>query len=78
VKRLKLIVALLWLGLLLLTLMLWWRLQLPLRNIPALLEQKLRDFGLHKAAVVYMLIFAIRPLILFPASFNRINIGRNL
>lgn len=67
-KHLKVVLATLWLSFLLLTLALWWRSQLPLSSIPALLEQGLRDFGLFKAASVYVIIYAIRPLILFPAT----------
>lgn len=74
-KQLKMIAATLWLGLLLSALVLWWRSQLPLRSIPTLLEQGLRDFGLYKAAAVYMLIYAIRPLILFPATLLTVASG---
>lgn len=74
-KPVKIIVASLWLVLLVLTLVLWWRSQLPLRSIPALLEEGLRDFGLYKAAAVYMFIYAIRPLILFPATLLTVASG---
>jgi len=75
VKFLKILFGTLWLCLLLTTLVLWWRSQLPLASIPALLEQGLRDVGLFKAASVYVFIYAIRPLILFPATLLTVSSG---
>jgi uncharacterized membrane protein YdjX (TVP38/TMEM64 family) len=65
---LKLLFGSLWLGLFLLALTLWWQSQLPLSDIPALLEHWLSDFGLLKAAAVYVVLYTVRPLILFPAT----------
>lgn len=59
-KHLKIILATLWLGLLLMTLVLWRRLQLILSSIPARLEQGMRNFGLYKEAAVYILLCVIR------------------
>ncbi len=72
---LKLFFGSLWLCLFLAALTLWWRSQIALDAIPALLEQWLRDFGLLKAAAVYVIFYALRPLILFPATLLTVASG---
>lgn len=71
----KLILGSFWLALFLLALNLWWRSQLALTDIPQLLEQWLSDVGLFKAALIYIVLYAVRPLILFPATLLTIASG---
>ncbi|MDT8443554.1 MAG: TVP38/TMEM64 family protein [Desulfuromonadales bacterium] len=71
----KIFFGVLWLGLFLTALTLWWRSQLPLSSIPALLEQWLGDFGMLKAATVYIVLYVLRPLILFPATLLTVASG---
>jgi uncharacterized membrane protein YdjX (TVP38/TMEM64 family) len=75
VKRLKIVFGTLWLCLLLTTLVFWWRSQLSLVEIPQLLEQWLSDVGLFKAASIYIVIYVVRPLILFPATLLTVASG---
>ena len=72
---LKIIFGSLWLGLFMTALTLWWGSQIALSEIPALLDQWLRDFGVFKAAAVYVVIYAVRPLILFPATLLTVASG---
>ncbi|MDA3904325.1 MAG: TVP38/TMEM64 family protein [Desulfuromusa sp.] len=65
----------LWLGLFLLALVLWWRSGIALTAIPALLEHWLSEVGLFKAALIYIVIYAVRPLILFPATLLTVASG---
>lgn len=74
-KRLKIVFGTLWLCLLLTTLVFWWRSQLSLVEIPQLLEQWLSDVGLFKAASIYIVIYVVRPLILFPATLLTVASG---
>ena len=73
--RLKILFALLWLSLLLTALLLWWRSQVPLGSIPSLIEENLRDFGLLKTAALYVAFYALRPLVLFPATLLTVASG---
>lgn len=75
VNPLKLVSGGLWLCLFLLALILWWRSQVSLSSIPTLLQQGLNDVGLLKAAIIYIAIYAIRPLVLFPATLLTIASG---
>jgi uncharacterized membrane protein YdjX (TVP38/TMEM64 family) len=75
VKPLKVILGTLWIGLLVGLILLWWRSHVPLSDIPALLEQELRDFGLYRAAAIYVFIYAIRPVTLFPATLLTVASG---
>lgn len=65
----------LWLGLFLLALVLWWRSGIALTAIPALLERWLSEVGLFRAALIYVVIYAVRPLILFPATLLTVASG---
>lgn len=75
ISSLKLFFGTLWLSLFLLALILWWRSQLNLIEIPQLLEQWLSDVGLFKAALIYIVIYVVRPLILFPATLLTVASG---
>lgn len=75
VSRYKFIFGSLWLCLFLLALFYWWRSQVALSHIPQLLSQWLSDVGLLKAASIYVVIYAVRPLILFPATLLTIASG---
>ena len=44
-------------------------------EIPRLLEQWLSDVGLFRAALIYIVIYAVRPLILFPATLLTVASG---
>jgi uncharacterized membrane protein YdjX (TVP38/TMEM64 family) len=72
---LKLIFGSLWLGLFLFALALWWRSNVALTDIPKLLEQWLTNVGVIKAALLYIFIYTIRPLVLFPATILTIASG---
>jgi uncharacterized membrane protein YdjX (TVP38/TMEM64 family) len=75
VSPLKLVFGTLWLCLFLFALTLWWRSQISLVDIPMLLEQWLNDVGLFNAALIYIVIYAVRPLILFPATLLTVASG---
>ncbi len=75
VSPIKILFGSLWLGLFIFTLILWWRSQIALIDIPQLLEQWLNQVGLFKAALIYIAIYAIRPLILFPATLLTVASG---
>ena len=75
VSPLKLVFGSLWLGLFLSALILWWRSQLALTEIPLLLEQWLNDVGLFNAALIYIVIYVVRPLVLFPATLLTVASG---
>ncbi len=75
VNPLKLIFGSLWLCLFLFALIFWWRSQLALSSIPSLLEHWLNDVGLFKAALIYIFFYAVRPLILFPATLLTVASG---
>lgn len=70
----KLIFGSLWLCLFLLALFFWWRTQISLSEIPHLLT-RLHDVGLFKAALIYIVIYSVRPLILFPATLLTVASG---
>jgi len=74
-KPLKLIFGGLWLCLFLLALFLWCRSGISLTSIPLLLQGWLDDVGLLNAALIYIIFYAIRPLILFPATLLTIASG---
>jgi uncharacterized membrane protein YdjX (TVP38/TMEM64 family) len=72
---LKLIFGGLWLSLFLFALFSWWQSGIALTAVPSLLQEWLDDVGLLKAALVYIVIYAVRPLILFPATLLTIASG---
>ena len=54
---------------------LWARSGIALTAIPALLERWLRDFGFFRAAATYVVLYAVRPLLLFPATLLTVASG---
>lgn len=68
INPLKIIFATLWLCLFVFALIVWWRSGVALTDVPLLLQQAVSHIGLFKAALLYIIIYAVRPLILFPAS----------
>lgn len=74
-SKLKWLLGLLWAGLLLVTVLLWQRSDLALGEVPYWLEAELERFGLFKAALIYILIYALRPFILFPATLLTVSSG---
>ena len=75
IKPLKLFFSSLWLGLLLLALTLWWRSGVALTETPILLGNWLDNVGLFNAALVYIVFYAVRPLVLFPATLLTVASG---
>ena len=71
----KKIFAVFWLTLFSYGLFSWWRSGIPLQQIPFHLETWLEQFGLLKAALIYIVIYTVRPLILFPAALLTISSG---
>ncbi|MCF6177914.1 MAG: TVP38/TMEM64 family protein [Geopsychrobacter sp.] len=74
-RRLKWLLALLWGLLLLAVFVLWRKSHLPWREIPYRLESALEDFGLYKAALIYVVIYTLRPFLLFPATLLTVTSG---
>lgn len=74
-SSLKITLAVLWLLLFAAVLVLWWRSPVTLTGIPALLQMWLSEFGLGKAALIYVVFYTVRPLIFFPASLLTIASG---
>jgi len=75
INPLKLFFGSLWLSLLLLALAVWWRSGIALTEVPVLLQQWLADVGLLNAALVYIVFYAVRPLVLFPATLLTVASG---
>lgn len=73
--RKKLILALLWLTLFLFSLFSWFQSDINLTEIPDALHKWMSDFGLFKSAAIYITLYTIRPLILFPATLLTIASG---
>ena len=74
-KSLKIAFGCFWISLFLLALVFWWRSGIALTEIPALLEHWLSDVGLFRAALIYIVIYAVRPLILLPATLLTVTSG---
>ncbi len=74
-KGLKWLLAGLWVALLVVALLLWQQSELALPEIPYWIESQLEAFGLWKAATIYILIFALRPFLLFPATLLTVSSG---
>jgi uncharacterized membrane protein YdjX (TVP38/TMEM64 family) len=75
IRPLKLILGGLWLCLFLFALISWWRSGVALTSLPLLLSEWLNHIGLLNAALIYILIYTVRPLILFPATLLTIASG---
>jgi uncharacterized membrane protein YdjX (TVP38/TMEM64 family) len=74
-SALKLIFGGLWLSLFLFALFNWWQSGIALTSVPSLLQEWLDNVGLLNAAFIYIVFYAIRPLILFPATLLTIASG---
>jgi uncharacterized membrane protein YdjX (TVP38/TMEM64 family) len=74
-SALKLIFGGLWLSLFLFALYNWWQSGIVLTSIPTLLQEWLDNVGLVNAALIYIVLYAVRPLILFPATLLTIASG---
>lgn len=53
----------------------WIRSGLEFRYVPELLEAWLSQFGLGRAALIYIVLYTVRPLVLFPATLLTIASG---
>ncbi len=73
--KVKKVLAAIWLIIFLFALFSWWRSGTPLQQVPHLLESWLEQFGLLRAALIYVVFYTVRPLILFPASLLTIASG---
>ena len=73
--RKKSIFALLWLALFLFSLFSWFQSNIRLSEIPDALHKWMSDFGLFKSAAIYITLYTIRPLILFPATLLTVASG---
>lgn len=73
--KLKKVFAAIWLALFISSLVVWLRSGIPLAEIPYRLEAWLDRFGLFNAALVYVVFYTFRPLVLFPASLLTVASG---
>lgn len=73
--RFKLLFASLWAILFVFIVAMWYRSGIELTSLPNVLHEHLSEFGLFKAALLYILLYTIRPLILFPATFLTVASG---
>lgn len=73
--RTKIVFAIVWASLFAFALYSWFKSGLALGDVPAWLSERLGEFGLYKAATIYIVLYAIRPLILFPATLLTVASG---
>lgn len=66
-RLLRVMVALLWATGLITAFELWRRADVPLSELPGVLADWLEDFGTIKAAVLFLMLYSLRPLIFFPS-----------
>lgn len=71
----KRLLGTIWVLGLLIVILLWWQSDLDLRETPQALAKLLGQFGLYRAALCYILLYAVRPLIFFPATLLTIASG---
>lgn len=71
----KLIFAIVWATIILVFLYFWNTLGIPLKKFPEMLSMWLKDFGIVKAALLYIFIYTVRPIILFPATLLTVSSG---
>jgi uncharacterized membrane protein YdjX (TVP38/TMEM64 family) len=71
----KLLFGSLWLCLFAAALITWWHSGVSLTAMPGLLERRLADIGLFHAALIYVIFYALRPLVLFPATLLTVASG---
>ncbi len=74
-KKLKWLFGGVWAILLLGAIFVWIKSGLSLQEVPYRLESQLEAFGLWKAASIYVLIYALRPFLLFPATLLTVSSG---
>jgi uncharacterized membrane protein YdjX (TVP38/TMEM64 family) len=67
--------AVIWFGLAIAAGVAWFRSGLALRDVPDQLNEWLSLFGVGRAAAIYIVLYTLRPLILFPASLLTIASG---
>ncbi len=73
--KLKWLLGGLWSLLFITGLIFWLQSDLSLQEVPYWLEAKLAHFGLWKAASLYILIYTLRPFLLFPATLLTVSSG---
>ncbi|NIQ98016.1 MAG: TVP38/TMEM64 family protein, partial [Desulfuromonadales bacterium] len=74
-KKWKILFGALWVILLAGCLLAWFESGVSPNRIPSLLEAWLSRFGVGRAALIYIILYTVRPLILFPASLLTIAAG---
>ncbi len=74
-KGLKWLLGGLWAALFVVAIILWQQSGMELQKVPYWLEAALEQFGLWKAAVIYIVIYALRPFLLFPATLLTVSSG---
>ncbi len=74
-NNLKWLLGSAWGLLLIVAVIFWLQSGLPLQEVPYWLEAQLERFGLWKAAILYILIYALRPFLLFPATLLTVSSG---
>jgi uncharacterized membrane protein YdjX (TVP38/TMEM64 family) len=67
IRGIKVAFSLLWAGLLTAAGVFWLQSEVELLELPSLLHDWLARFGFGRAALVYVVLYAIRPLVFFPA-----------
>jgi uncharacterized membrane protein YdjX (TVP38/TMEM64 family) len=72
---LKPFVGLAWAGLFVAVVVAWGRSDVALVDTPALIEGWLSGFGLGRAGAIYVVLYAVRPLVLFPATLLTVASG---
>lgn len=72
---LKRLLGAIWFLALLYVFFVWWQAGVSLSDTPELLEGLLRQFGIIRAALCYIVIYALRPLVFFPATLLTITSG---
>lgn len=75
VRSKKILLLLLWLGIITGVIIVWRQSQIPFADIPHILEAWLREFGMLKAALLYIIIYTFRVFLFFPATFLSIIAG---
>jgi len=69
------VLGLIWALVLLAAILIWQRSGVPLSEIPYRLDAALERFGLWKAASIYIVLYALRPFLLFPATLLTVASG---
>jgi uncharacterized membrane protein YdjX (TVP38/TMEM64 family) len=73
--RIKIAFAMLWASVFAFALYSWFKSGIALGDVPAYMSERLGEFGLFKAATIYIVLYALRPLILFPATLLTVASG---